>query len=289
MTMTQDLQDRPGAMAGCRIVVPESRELDLFAAMLETQGATTLRCPMVAILDLEDPTAALAWLRRLAAGGFDDLVLLTGEGLRRLLAIARNAAVDAAVIAALGRLRTVVRGPKPVRALREIGLAPGLTAQAPTTEGVIATLKGEALAGRRVGVQLYPGNPNEMLLDFLRGAGAIADPVLPYRYASDAETGRVREIIQAMAAGQVDLIAFTSSPQLGRLADVAREHHLEDALKSGLARTRIAAVGPVVAAAITAMGGTVAIMPDGNFHMKPLVNAIRAALARADEGTGGRR
>ncbi|HEX3501210.1 MAG TPA: uroporphyrinogen-III synthase [Stellaceae bacterium] len=287
--MTQDLQDRPGAMAGCRIVVPESRELDLFAAMLETQGATTLRCPMVAILDLEDPTAALAWLRRLAAGGFDDLVLLTGEGLRRLLAIARNAAVDAAVIAALGRLRTVVRGPKPVRALREIGLAPGLTAQAPTTEGVIATLKGEALAGRRVGVQLYPGNPNEMLLDFLRGAGAIADPVLPYRYASDAETGRVREIIQAMAAGQVDLIAFTSSPQLGRLADVAREHHLEDALKSGLARTRIAAVGPVVAAAITAMGGTVAIMPDGNFHMKPLVNAIRAALARADEGTGGRR
>jgi uroporphyrinogen-III synthase len=284
--MTQDPQDRPGALAGCRIVVPESRELDLFAAMLEAQGATTLRCPMVAILDLEDPNTALAWLRRLEAGGFDDLVLLTGEGLRRLLAIARGAAIDAAVIAALGRLRTIVRGPKPVRALREIGLAPGLIAKEPTTEGVIATLKGEALAGetlagRRVGVQLYPGNPNEMLLDFLRGAGAAADPVLPYRYASDAETGRVREIITAMATGRVDLIAFTSSPQLRRLADVAREHHLEDALKTGLARTRIAAVGPVVAAAIEEMGGTVAIMPDGNFHMKPLVNAICAALAGA--------
>jgi uroporphyrinogen-III synthase len=283
--MTQDLKDRSGVLAGCRIVVPESRELDLFAAMLEAQGATTLRCPMVAILDLEDTTAALAWLRRLAAGGFDDLILLTGEGLRRLLAIARGAAIDAAVIAALGRLRTVVRGPKPVRALREIGLAPGLTAREPTTEGIIATLGGEALAGRRIGVQLYPGNPNAKLLDFLRDSGAAADPVLPYRYASDAETGRVREVIEAMAAGRVDLIAFTSSPQLRRLADVARESHLEDALKSGLARTKIAAVGPVVAAAIAAMGGTVAIMPDDNFHMKPLVNAICAALAAASGKT----
>jgi uroporphyrinogen-III synthase len=268
-------------LEGCRIVVPESRELDLFATMLEAQGATALRCPMVAILDLEDPAAALDWLRRLAAGGFDDLVLLTGEGLRRLLGLARRAGIDASVIAALGRLRTVVRGPKPVRALREIGLAPGLAAQAPTTEGVIATLAGEKLAGRRVGVQLYPGNPNDLLLDFLRGAGAIPDPVLPYRYASDAETGKVREIIAAMAAGSVDLIAFTSSPQLRRLADVARESHLEEALKQGLARTKIAAVGPVVAEAITALGGTVAIMPEGNFHMKPLVNAIGAALRSA--------
>jgi uroporphyrinogen-III synthase len=274
MRMTQDLEN-------CRIVVPESRELDLFAAMLEAKGATTLRCPMVAILDLEDDSAALAWLRRLAAGGFDDLVLLTGEGLRRLLAIARRAAIEVPVIAALGRLRTIVRGPKPVRALREIGLAPGLTAQAPTTEGVIATLAAENLAGRRVGVQLYPGNPNAKLLDFLSGAGAVPDPVLPYRYASDAETGEVREIIAAMAAGRVDLVAFTSSPQLRRLADVARENQLEDALKSGLARTRIAAVGPVVADAITALGGTVAIMPEGNFHMKPLVNAICEALRHA--------
>ena len=193
----------------------------------------------------------------------------------------RRAAIEAPVIAALGRLRTVVRGPKPVRALREIGLTAGLTAQAPTTEGVIATLAGETLAGRRIGVQLYPGNPNDLLLDFLRGAGAIPDAVLPYRYASDAETGKVREIIAAMAAGSVDLIAFTSSPQLRRLADVAREGHLEDALKQGLARTKIAAVGPVVAEAITALGGTVAIMPEGNFHMKPLVNAIGAALRGA--------
>jgi uroporphyrinogen-III synthase len=203
---------------------------------------------------------------------------LTGEGLRRLLAIARGAGIDAPVTAALARLRTVVRGPKPVRALREIGLAPGLIAAEPTTAGVVASLDGEDLAGRHVGVQLYPGNPNDLLLDFLRRKGAIADAILPYRYASDAETGRVREVIAEMAAGRIDLIAFTASPQLHRLADVARESGLDGALKDGLARTRIAAVGPVMAAAVEAMGGRVAIMPADNFHLKPLVKAICTAL-----------
>jgi uroporphyrinogen-III synthase len=275
-----DRTETAQALSGCRIVVPESRELDIFAAMLEARGAVTLRCPMVAILDLEDREPALAWLHRLAAGGFDDLILLTGEGLRRLMAIARGAGIEAATVAALGRLRTVVRGPKPVRALREIGLAAGMIAGEPTTEGVIASLGGEDLAGRRVGVQLYPDNPNDLLLDFLRGAGAVPDPVLPYRYASDAETARVHAVIAEMAAGRIDLIAFTSSPQLRRLREVARDNALDDALRQGLARTRIAAVGPVVAAAVEALGARVAIMPEGNFHMKPLVNAICAAIGR---------
>lgn len=267
------------ALRGRRIVVPESRELDLFAQMLEAQGAETLRCPMVTILDAEDPAPIKAWLRRFAAGKLDDLILLTGEGLRRLLSVARRAGIEGEVVAAIKRVRTVTRGPKPARVLRELGLQPGLAAGEPTTAGVIATLAGEALDGRAVGVQLYPGNPNEVLLNFLRGAGAVPDPVLPYRYASDAETARVEATIRAMADGAVDAIAFTSSPQVERLSDVAKERGLEEELARGLARTRIAAVGPVVAAAIEARGAKVAVMPQSSFHLKPLVTAIGEAFS----------
>jgi len=268
-----------GPLSGKRIAVPESRELDLFARMLEEQGAATLRCPLVAIRDLDDPAPAEAWLRRLSDGRFDDLILLTGEGLRRLMGIAQRASIDAPVVAALAKLRTIARGPKPVRALRELGLKAGLSAAEPTTTGVIATLKAENLAGRRVGVQLYPGNPNAVLLDFLAQAGANADPVLPYAYASDAETGRVAELIAAMAAGTVDVVAFTSSPQIERLAEVARARGLEPQLRDGLVRTKIASIGPVMNAAVEKIGGRVAIMPAGGaFHLKPLVTAIAAAL-----------
>ena len=271
--------DDAKALHGRRIVVPESRELDLFARMLEAQGAETLRCPMVTILDAEDAAPIEAWLKRLAAGAFDDLILLTGEGLRRLLAVARRVGIEADTVAALKRLRTITRGPKPARVLRELGLVPGLAAEDPTTKGVITSLSREALSGRRVGVQLYPGNPNEALLDFLRGAGASPDPILPYRYASDAETAQVETTIRAMAEGKVDAIAFTSSPQVERLKAVAKEHGLEKELSLGFSRTRIAAVGPVVAAAIEALGGTIAVMPQSSFHMKPLVNAIVAELS----------
>jgi len=268
-----------GPLSGKRVAVPESRELDLFARMLEEQGAQTLRCPLVAIRDLDDPAPIEAWLKRLIAGQFDDLILLTGEGLRRLIGIARRAGIEADTIAALGKLRTVTRGPKPVRALRELGLKAGLSAAEPTTTGIIAALARETLTGRTVGVQLYPGNPNAPLLDFLAQAGAKADPILPYAYASDAESDQVAALIAAMADGKLDAIAFTGSMQLERLAEVARARGMETQLRGGLARTKIAAIGPVVSAAVEKIGGRVAITPaGGSFHLKPLVTAMVVAL-----------
>jgi uroporphyrinogen-III synthase len=266
------------SLAGKRIVVPESRELDLFARMLEAEGAATLRCPMVTIRDADDTKPIEAWLKRLIASEFSDLILLTGEGLRRIMAVAQRAGMDAPAIAALGKLRTVTRGPKPVRALRELGLTPGLSAETPTTEGVIETLSRENLKGRQVGVQLYPDNPNQKLIDFLRQAGAEPAPVLAYRYASDAETAQVEKVIAEMAEGRVDAIAFTSSPQLKRLAEVAKARGLEAQLKAGLARVKICSVGPVVSAAVEALGAKVAVAPASVFHMKPLVKAIAAAF-----------
>ncbi len=269
-----------GRLAGLRILVPESRQLDLFAGMLEAEGAVTLRCPLVTILDLADPAPVQAWLGRLIAGQFDDLILLTGEGLRRIMTVADRAGLKSEAVTAIGRLRTIIRGPKPAKALRELGLSPGISADTPTTDGVIATLLDRDLRGRRIGVQLYPGNPNDKLLDFLTLSRATPDAILPYRYADDTETDRVAEAITRMAGGEIDFIALTSSPQLKRLTDVARDRGLEAELRAGLARVRIAAVGPVVAQAATDLGGRVTAMPDSSFHMKPLVNAIAAAVAR---------
>lgn len=266
-------------LAGRRILVPESRELDLFARMLEERGAEAMRCPLVTIRDVEDPAPVEAWLQRLVAGAFDDLILLTGEGLRRLLAVAQRAGIEEKAVAALKQLRTVTRGPKPARVLRELGLAPGLAAEMPTTAGVIATLKREELAGRTVGVQFYPGNPNPLLLDFLQAAGAKSDAIVPYRYASDAESQLVDAAIRDMAAGKFDAIAFTSTPQIERLEDVAKQRGLEAELRQGLVRIHIAAVGPVVASALKKRGFAVAAMPTTSFHLKPLINALVDALS----------
>jgi uroporphyrinogen-III synthase len=263
-----------GTLANLKILVPESRELDLFATMLEAEGAAVLRCPLVQILDLEDSTDADAWIECCIAGDFDDLVLLTGEGLRRLFTLA-GARRDA-LVAALGRLRTVTRGPKPARALREVGLSPGLAATVPTSDGILQALAHEDVAGRRIGVQLYPGDGAQHLVDALRARGAIVSSVTPYRYASEAETGQVSDAIRALASGAVGMIAFTATPQIERLVKVAQDAGLAAELAQGMARTPIASIGPIVDEKLRQHGFAVAVRPESSFHLKPLVRAIMA-------------
>jgi uroporphyrinogen-III synthase len=265
------------ALAGRRIVVPETRELDLLADMLERHGATAVRCPLVSIRDVEDAAPIEAWLKRFIAAPPDDLIMLTGEGLGRLVGFAQRGGMETEFVAALAKVRKITRGPKPARRLHMLGLQPDLPAAEPTTAGIIAALEGEKLAGRRIAVQLYP-DANPALLDFLCAAGAETDPVLCYAYASQSEDRVVAETIDAMAAGTVDLIAFTSSAQIKRLRDVAAASGRDAALRTALARTTIAAVGPVVAEAIEQAGGRVAVAPAQSFHMKPMVNAIVAAI-----------
>jgi uroporphyrinogen-III synthase len=237
-----------------------------------------IRCPLVAILDAPDPKPIEAWLRRFVAGVCDDLVLFTGEGLRRLLRFAERIELQDAFVEALGRVRKITRGPKPVRALREIGLAPDIQAVAPTTEGIIAALSAFNLTGRTVGVQLYGDEPNVPLMNFLARAGAEADPVAPYVYASNVDEERVADLIERIVAGAVDVIAFTSASQVRRLWNVARKRGKEAPLQTGLAQTVVAAVGPVTATEATRFGMNPIIMPSRAYSMKPLVNEIATAL-----------
>ncbi|HEY4367968.1 MAG TPA: uroporphyrinogen-III synthase [Steroidobacteraceae bacterium] len=267
----------PG-LEGRTIAVPESRELDVFAAMLERRGAIVLRCPLVAILDAPDPTPVIAWVRQFNDRQFDDLILLTGEGLRRLLScIERNAApLRPDFVTRLAEVRKITRGPKPARVLRELGLKADVAAETPTTAGVIAALQSQpqSLAGRRVAVQLYGSEPNLPLMDFLSASGAQVTTVAPYVYADQADDASVRALLTRMAAGEVDVIAFTSTPQVERLFAVGPQ----DLVEAALQRTQIAAVGPVVAESLARHGVAARLMPQESFFMKPLTSAMEAAL-----------
>jgi uroporphyrinogen-III synthase len=264
-------------LTGKTIALAEARQLEELAQMLEKEGATALRCPMFSILDNPDTGPVLSWLNDLAAGRFQLIVLMTGEALRRLIGFADRAGTRQAVVEALGRTRVLTRGPKPVRALKEIDLAPALVAQQPTTEGVINTLRSEQLRGQTVGVTLY-GEPNPPLVQFLESAGAAVKTVMPYVYAPASDADRVASLIRDMERGKVAALVFTSSAQVDRLYEVAQEQRLEAELGWGLERTSIAAVGPVVAENLRERKARVDICPEQGFVMKNLVAQIRKTL-----------
>lgn len=275
-----------GPLTGRRIALPETRELDRLASIFEAEGAEAVRCPLVAILDAPDPAPVDAFLQRLAGGGLDDLVLLTGEGLKRLLARAARIELEPAVRAALAKVRKVTRGPKPAKALHEIGLSTDIAARSPTTGGVVEVLAVEVLRGRRVGVQLYGTEPNLPLTSFLEQAGAEVHTVAPYIYASASDSDKVIALIAELGAGRIDAIAFTSASQVDRLFEVAESRKIASDLRAALGKTMVAAVGPIAAEALRDRDVEPALQPEKAFVMKNLASAVSAALARPAKGPG---
>jgi len=273
-------------LQGKTIAVPEMRELEVFSALLERRGAKVVRCPLVTIYDSPHSAQVLAFAVNLAEGGFDDFVLITGEGLTRILSCINkyDPALQERFIEGLGKLRTITRGPKPARVLRQLGLRPSIEATSPTTPGVIAAMQPLDLAGRRVAVQLYGNDPNLVLTSFLRERKAQITTVAPYVYGNAADDATVTALLERMAAGEVDAIAFTSKLQIERLVS----QQPAPLVKRALTRTKIAAVGPIVAEAIRAAGFEVASSPEHSWFMKPLVVALSESLqAKKDKDHSG--
>jgi uroporphyrinogen-III synthase len=267
---------------GYRILILETREEAQFSRLLTEQGADVLQCPMFTIHDAPDSTPIEAWIRRFIDKPFDDLVLMTGEGLRRMMKVARRMDVEQAFIAAVGKARKFARGPKPGRALREIGLEPQLTTEKPTSEGIAEMLSRVDLKGHRVGLQLYPDKDHSVLIGAIEALGAEVDKVLPYVYDAQAADANIVTAIDEMAEGRVDAIALTSSGQVRRLIEVARAHNCEVQLREGLAHTPIASVGPVVSDELKSHGLRTDIYPANDaFFMKPLISAMAISLGKS--------
>jgi uroporphyrinogen-III synthase len=279
--MSTPSRESDRVLAGKVVAVPEARQLDVLASLLERRGANVLRCPLVGILDSPDGPGVLEWIERLIATPADLMVFYTGEGVERLAAFARRAGREAPFVAALARTPKLTRGPKPKRALKILELEPEYVAAQPTTAGMIAAAKTIEAPLRRVALQLYSKDQDRQLIDYFEQRGAGVDSVAPYVYASQADDERVAALIGELAAGRVDAIAFTSKAQVRRLLDLAQKRKLEAALRSGFERTRVAAIGPIVAAALASARIRVDAIPKGNYSMKPLVTSVCELLGAA--------
>jgi uroporphyrinogen-III synthase len=134
---------------GYRILILETREEAQFSRLLAEQGADVVQCPMFEIHDAPDPAPVEAFISCFIEKPFDDLVLLTGEGLRRLMKVARRVGNDADFVASIAKARKFTRGPKPGRALREIGLEPQQTTDKQESSNIIFPLSGVITPSKR--------------------------------------------------------------------------------------------------------------------------------------------
>ena len=273
------MQTTPLPLANRQIALPEKRELDVLAGLLERRGANIYRCPLVSIKDSRDTKSIGQWLQRFLRQPPDWMIFMTGEGVRRLSRFADHQLnLRQEFIDALKATQILCRGPKPVRVLRKMGVKPTLLAHTPTTPGVIQSLSGVDLALARVAVQMYGQDPNPLLIDYLNLRRAKVDAVAPYVYVEAGEDDEVIRLIENVIAGRMDAIAFTSKAQVARLFNIAGRAELIDDLCEALKEIHVAAIGPIVADQLIQYGVASTITPSDRFFMKPLVSAMVARM-----------
>ncbi len=267
----------PESLSGLTVVSFESRRSAEMAQLIRNYGGEPIQAPSLREVPLSDQHEALAFGETLVAGGCDVLLLLTGVGARLLIEALATRWPRERVLAALGRVALVCRGPKPVAALKEAGLAPALAVPEPNTwRDLLMALDRELpVAGKRVAVQEY-GAPNGELIAGLEQRGARVTTVSVYGWALPEDTGPLRAAIERLAAGQAQVALFTSATQVEHLFRVAGEMGRAEALGSALrGRTVVASIGPVTTAALQAYG----IEPDLHPE-RPKMGHLVARVAR---------
>jgi uroporphyrinogen-III synthase len=277
-------------LAGLRVVVFESRRATEIAELLRRHGAEPVSAPAMREVPLAENPAAHEFAHRLLDGRIDVVILLTGVGTRALVRAVAPVAGPERLAAALARIVTVARGPKPIGALREIGLVPTVAIPEPNTwrEILAATETACPVAGRRVAVQEY-GAPNPDLLDGLAARGAEVLRVPVYRWALPEDTGPLRGAAHALAEDAVHLALFTTATQVEHLARIADEEGLAARLPAALARVVVASIGPVCTEALRRHGWPVDLEPahPKMGHLVRLVAERGRALVRHKRGARG--
>ena len=249
---------KPGGLSGLRVLSLESRRAAEMAKLIENHGGRAIVAPSMREVPLESNTEALAFARALAAGGFDIAIFLTGVGTRALARVVETVYPIDQFAAALRRIGVVARGPKPVAALKELGVPVTLAVPEPNTwRDLLRALDEKAaslpIRGRRVAVQEY-GSSNPELLAGLEERGARVTRVPVYQWALPEDTRPLRAAVEAIARGEIDIALFTTSIQVTHLLRIAREMKLEDAVRRGLARIVVGSIGPVTSEELREQG-----------------------------------
>jgi uroporphyrinogen-III synthase len=258
-------EDSKTGFAGLRVLSLESRRAPEMAKLIVNSGGQATVAPSMREVPLASNTEALAFARRLSEGGFDIVIFLTGVGTRALTRVVETVYPLEQFTAALRKITVVARGPKPVAALKELGVPVTVAVPEPNTwRDLLRTLDERAdslpLTGRRVAVQEY-GISNPELLAGLSDRGAHVTRVPVYEWGLPEDVAPLRAAIMSIAHDEIDVVLFTTAMQINHLFQVAGEMNQEEAVRRALSRMLVASIGPTTSERLHEYGLTADIEP----------------------------
>jgi uroporphyrinogen-III synthase len=262
------------SLNGKTIAITEARRSVELANLITKLNGTPYVAPSVREVPKKDRGPARAVLEAICGNEIQLIIFLTGVGTRAFLALAEEVGRRESLLQVLKQMFVVARGPKPIAALREAGVRIDFVPEAPTSEGILSGLAQRSLQGTGVAVQLY-GEENPFLVDGLKRRGAIVHEIPLYDWALPVDREPMIRLIRDLVAGTIDVIAFTSSPQIKNLFEVAQQLTMREQLAKALRQNvTVAVVGTVCEATLAAERIRPAIQSE-----KPTMGALIHAIA----------
>lgn len=246
---------------GKTVLVTRARsQASKLTARLEQLGAKVIEAPAIRIEEPADHYEALdAAIAKL--NDYQWLIFTSANGVDYFFARLIKTGKDAR---ALGYAKVAAIGSATAAKLREYGIIADVVPREFRAEGVLEALKGKLPSHAKI---LLPRaqEAREILPAKLREQGAVVDVAPAYQtVAAEVDAESLRE---KLAAGEIDLVTFTSSSTVTNLVKIIGS---ADALKE----IKTAAIGPVTAE--TAKGN--GIEPDivaKEYTIDGLVEAIK--------------
>ncbi len=261
------------ALNGVVALITADRRAGEFATALARRGATVRHAPALTIVPNVDDALLLARTRELIASPPEVVVVTTGIGFRGWIEAADAAGLAEDLHGAFSAARIIARGPKARGAILAADLSADWVAESETSAEILEHLLTEELGGTRIAVQ-HHGAGADGIDEELAAAGADVVSLVVYRWGPPTDPESVRRSTRDAAAGEIDVVAFTSAPGAHAWLTAAQGADALDGIRARCAAGTLlaAAVGPVTAKPLQ-NAGIEPLMPDRG-RLGALVRAI---------------
>ena len=273
------------SLNGRTVAFVEARMTSEMAGLIERHGGVPYAAPVLQEVYLKDSPEVQQLVLDTCAGLVDAITLLTGVGTQALVSTAAAMGREEEFIRALDQLTVIARSPKPARVLRQHKIHIDIMPPEPyTTPDLVNSLQDWDLSGKVVALQHY-GGPNRPLVQHLKDKGAEVREVTLYTWGLPEDEAPVLNMLDDLADGAIDAVAFTSQPQVGNLLTIASKADKEAKLRASLGAGNspdsgsgnggavVASVGPVCSRRLREANIPVDVEPE-HPHMGSMVLAL---------------
>jgi len=263
LNSTSPAESLSPSFGGLRVAALESRRRDDFARLIERFGGVPFVSPSMREIPIEKNKEAVDFAYRVITGEIGAVIFLTGVGFKQLITAIEPHVDKQRFLDALSDIPTLARGPKPVAAMRELGLQPTHRAPEPNTwREVLQTIDQHLpISNLTVGLQEY-GITNHSLIGGLEARGARVTTVRVYQWELPEDTKPLEENIRAIVRGERDCLLFTSAHQAVNLLRIATALDCESDLRSALQSMVVASIGPTTSEMLQHLDIPIDLEPD---------------------------